>query len=245
MLRKAKNLYGFSIETTDGVIGKVDEFLFNDATWKIRYLVVETGPWLLARKVLIPPVSLCPPNEQMSVFPVKLTKEQVSNSPDIDTNKPVSLQHQSIVDTYYQPIFFSPLGMTLGAGVMSLPVQMPRDEHKEASKSHLRCTRHVVGYHIQAPDGQCGDVDDFIFDDENWTVRYLVMDTSIWLPGKSILIPASHISRVDWEARTVHTNLSCNTIRNAPQYRSLAPIERKYENQLSKYYADTVSKNEH
>ena len=141
MLRKAKDLYGFSIEATDGNMGKVDNFLFEDTTWKIRYLVVETGTWLPDRKVLIPPESLCPPNAQMSIFPVKLTRKQVSDSPDIDTDKPVSLQHQVALDTYYQSV---PLPMgTIGASVMPATLAMPKDQPSDDEKQydpHLRST---------------------------------------------------------------------------------------------------------
>ena len=118
MLRKAKDLYGYGIDATNGAIGKVDKFLFDDTTWKIRYLVVDTGTWLSGRKVLIPPVSLCPPNAQMAIFPVKLTKKQVSDSPDIDTDKPVSLQHQTTLDTYYQSFPLPSLTCRRGSSVV-------------------------------------------------------------------------------------------------------------------------------
>ena len=238
MLRKAKDLYGFSIDATDGNIGKVDNFLFEDTTWKIRYLVVDTGTWLPDRKVLIPFASLCPPNAQMSIFPVKLTKKQVSDSPDIDTDKPVSLQHQITLDGYYQSI---PLPMGIpGVSVMPATVKMSSPQPSGDDKQydpHLRSARHVVDYHLEASDYRFGSIADFIIDDESWTIPYLVVDTINWLPSKWVLAPSSQVTKISWEERKVDVGLSGEIIKNGPRYQPSIPIDRQYEEQLREYYA--------
>ncbi len=58
MLRNAKDLHGFKIRATDGELGTVDQLYFDDETWAIRYLMVETGGWLGGRRVLISPISV-------------------------------------------------------------------------------------------------------------------------------------------------------------------------------------------
>ena len=89
MLLSIKNLSKYKIEATDGNIGHVHSFLFDDQSWAVRYLVVDTGNWLPDRKVLIPPSALGEPAGRVEAFPVKLTREQIKGSPDIDTDKPV------------------------------------------------------------------------------------------------------------------------------------------------------------
>jgi sporulation protein YlmC with PRC-barrel domain len=101
MKRNINSLIGYSIEATDGKIGTVKDFYFDDETWTIRYLVVETGNWLSGRKVLISPVALIKKNWSNGLIPVNLTKEQIQNSPDIDTDKPVSRQQEAMLNQHH------------------------------------------------------------------------------------------------------------------------------------------------
>ena len=95
MMRNVNDLRGYAIRATDGVIGTVVDFYFDDQDWGIRYLVVDTGNWLSGRKVLISPLALGLPDWMIRELPVSLTKSQVKRSPDIDTKKPVSRQHEA------------------------------------------------------------------------------------------------------------------------------------------------------
>ena len=90
MLRNASVIRGYRIAATDGDIGTVSDFLFDDGTWSVRWLVVDTGNWLSRRKVLLPPSVLGRIYAKDSVFAVKLTKQQIKDSPEIDTDRPVS-----------------------------------------------------------------------------------------------------------------------------------------------------------
>src|ERR1700678_379977 len=101
MLRNVKDLHGFAIRATDGELGTVDQLYFDDETWAIRYLTVETGGWLGGRPVLISPMSVIRADLEEKGLDVALTKSQVENSPDIDTHKPVSRQHEAAYNRYY------------------------------------------------------------------------------------------------------------------------------------------------
>ena len=94
MERNINSLIGFGIEATDGIIGEVEDFYFDDDTWKIRYLIVKTGSWLSGRKVLISMGAIIKKDQLNELIPVNLTKKQVKESPDIDTEKPVSRQQE-------------------------------------------------------------------------------------------------------------------------------------------------------
>src|SRR5271163_3835056 len=101
MLWNASAINGFAIAASDGHIGTVSDFLFDDASWLVRWLVVDTGNWLSGRKVLLPPSVLGRLYAKDQVFAVKLTVEQVKDSPDIDTDRPVSRQMETSVYDYY------------------------------------------------------------------------------------------------------------------------------------------------
>jgi len=102
MQKSTKELKGYAIDATDGDIGKVDDFYFDDKSWTIRYLVVDTGNWLLGRKVLLSPIAVGKADFSSGRFNVTLTKKQVEESPSIDTDKPVSRQHETSYHDYYR-----------------------------------------------------------------------------------------------------------------------------------------------
>ena len=101
MLTNAKHLKGFVIRATDGEIGTVDQFYFDDETWAIRYLIVETGGWLAGRRILISPFSVVDADWRVGRLDVALTKKQVEGSPNIDTHRPVSRQHEAAYLGYF------------------------------------------------------------------------------------------------------------------------------------------------
>ena len=190
MLRSIKSLIGDIMHARDGDIGKVHDFFFDDEKWIVRYLVVDTHYWLPGRKVLISPVALGHPDWESMKFPVNLTREQVKNSPDIDTEKPFSRQQETTLHTHYGWPFYWPLG---GTFPVPPPVSPPKGKlagqaQTEMGDPHLRSTKEVSGYHIAATDGEIGHVDDFISEMDDWVIRYMVVDTKNWLPGRKVLI---------------------------------------------------------
>src|SRR4249920_3332530 len=173
MLRSATYLQGFTLRAMDGEIGTVDQFYFDDETWAIRYLVVNTGSWLAGRLVLISPIAVGQTDWESKQLEVALTKRQVEGSPDIDTHKPVSRQHEAEYLGYYGYPFYwegpylwgsmtSPAGLAVQSSVVA-EASASRAE-TESEDSHLRSTKEVTGYHIEATDGEIGHVENFIVD---------------------------------------------------------------------------------
>lgn len=245
MLRSTKKLRGYTVCASDGDVGKVHEFYFDDQEWTIRYLVVNTGKWLFGRKVLISPVALGQPDWANETFPVSLTKEQVKDSPSVDTEQPVSRKYEAKLHEYYGwPIYWSDAGLIdTGTPAMMHPEVAETAEEaeeeelpKEEEVSNLRSTREVIGYNIQATDGEIGHVDDFIADDENWIIRYAVVDTRDWLPGKEVLIAPDWIEKVRWVQSKIFVELSQEEIKNAPEFDPSAPVNKEYEEELYDYY---------
>jgi len=233
MLRSLKELYGYTIRAVDGDIGKVDEFYFDDHRWTVRYLVADTGNWLVGRRVLLSTACLGWPDWEKRVFPVTLTKEQVENSPPIGVDEPVSRQMEKELHGYYgwRPYW------SITAASVAVPVTTRRkEEAMEEADPHLRSTREVIGYHIQANDGGIGHVDDFIAGGEDWVIRYMIVDTRNWLPGRKVLVAPTWVKRVDWAKRDVYVDLSRETIENSPEFDPSAPVNREYELRLYDYY---------
>ena len=241
MLHNAKELAGLAVGARDGELGKVKDAYFDDQRWVIRHLVVDAGGWLNERKVLISPRSVRRVDWNGDAIDVDLTQQQVKDSPSIDTDRPVSRQHEIDYYRYFgYPNYWEGADLW-GIGMLPYPwvgtsadpiaaasapadpvvmreVQGRVDEEIDRADVHLRSCDEVGGYDILATDGSIGEVDDFVFDDENWAIRHLVVDTRKWLPGKHVLLSPDQIDHVSWEEREVYVRMTRDAVRNAPAY---------------------------
>jgi PRC-barrel domain len=248
MLHNLTDLKGSTIKARDGQIGEVEDFYFDDDKWTIRYLVVSTGTWLGGRQVLISPISLGLTDKANRSIDVNLSKKQVENSPGIDSDKPVSRQYETTYSNYYgYPYYW---GGPYLWGPAAVPAAMPpvpshtegeieamerRDQ--EPSDPHLHSGNEVIGhYYIEATDGDIGHVEEFLIDDESWTIRYMVVDTVNWWPGKKVLVAPPWIHRVSWNDSKVYVNLSRDSIQRAPEFDRNQPLSRDYEQHLHRHY---------
>jgi uncharacterized protein YrrD len=240
MLNKAKTLQSYSLQNTDGeTIGKVKEFYFDDQHWTVRYLVADTGNWLTGRQVLISPYALVAVNSDHHNIVAGLTKKQIEDSPSLDSDKPVSHQFEQAYYGYYGwPMYWSgPYAWGTSPYLVRNPEQWKTSAQREkAWDPHLRSTYGVSGHHIQALDGELGHVEDFIIDDETWAIRYLIVDTHNWWPGKKVLVSPQWIERVSWGERKVFVNLSREAIKHSPEYTGESPLTRDYETGLHEHY---------
>lgn len=249
MKRSLKELEGFTLREIDGEIGKVEDFYFDDQSWTIRYLVVKTGGWLSGRKVLISPSVLQQPDWDNKEFPVNLTKKQIENSPDIDTDKPVSRQQEEQLASYYPwEGYWGGEPDEHGAGIFGMmPSELYESESEpsantdanvvsQRSDPHLRSADEMKGYTIHATDGQIGKVDDFIVDDRNWHIRFLVVDTGTWLDRDKVLLSTKWITGVKWDNSVVIVNISTNSVQNSPAFDESQLNEDNYEKNLYNYY---------
>lgn len=262
MLRNAKDLENYAIRATDGLIGHVKDFYFDDDAWAIRYFVVEAGSWLSSRRVLISPVSVHHPEWSERTLPVSITKEQVRNSPPVDTDRPVSRQNEEQTMGYYGYSNYWGGGGMWGEGLYPYAMvpgyagygdrvdwaERNREEqaHLVAEKArhrnddpHLRSCKAVTGYHIHATDGAIGHVAGYLVDDETWAILYLVVDTSNWWLGHKVLVAPAWIMGVDWSNDTVSIDLSRESVKGAPVYDPNALWNRDLDRSLYQHYGRT------
>lgn len=239
MLLKANALKGFKLDCLDGEIGSVREFYFDDQHWTIRYLVADTGGWLNGRMVLISPYALLGAVKENEAIAVNLTQQQIQESPSWDSDKPVSRQFEVDYHGYYGwPMYW---GGPLMWGAYPYLVRDPEnwsapEETEHSWDPHLRSTDAVTGHDIQATDGDIGHVVDFIIDDENWAIRYLVVDTGHWWPGKKVLVSPVWIERVSWSELKVFVKLNREAVKASPEYTDEALVTREYESGLFRHY---------
>jgi len=214
MHRNVNSLIGSRMEGSDGEMGKVEEFYFDDRAWIIVYLIVKTGNWLSGRKVLISPHALIKGNDRTGIFPVNLTKEQIKNSPDIDTDLPVSRQQEVALHQYYPWQSYWGTGFYEGGiwGIVTPPAVEPSPP--PVGDLHLRSTHAVTGYHIETTDGKLGH----LRDDETWHIEYLVIEMHSWLTGKRVLIARMHIKEIKWATSKVLVDVTSKELEDARPY---------------------------
>lgn len=239
MLSKAKTLKGYKLDSLDGEIGKVEEFYFDDHHWTVRYLVANTGTWLVDRQVLISPYALSNMVKGERLIAVNLTRKQIEDSPSLYSDRPVSRQFEETYYGYYGwPMYWQGTYMWGPYPYISRePLTLRPDGPPEESwDPHLRSTHDVEGHHLQATDGEIGHVDDFVIDDETWAIRYLIIDTQNWWPGKKILIAPKWIERISWSELKVFVNLTREQVKASPEYTEESLLSRDYETRLHRHY---------
>ncbi len=244
VLRNARAFLGCEVAARDGHIGEVKDLLFDDQAWRVRYFVIETGTWLKKRRVLISPEAVRSPEWNTHSLPVDLTQNQIKESPAVEDNLPISRQHEELLRLHYGwPFYWSPAftNLLLPPGISSVQTSLPKVETRSmvpplSSDPHLRSINAASRYRMHATDGMIGHAEDFLIDDRTWDIRYLVVDTKQWLPGKKVVVSPWWITEVNWLESEITIDLAMETIRHSPDYDSEAPLTVDYSGRLHDYY---------
>ena len=245
MLQQGLAFKGFSVEASDGKIGTVSDFLFDDTTWKLRWLVVDAGSWLEDRKLLLHPSAIHKADVPERALLVRLTRDQVEKSPTIATDEPVSKQLEYRLYGYYgmnplwgaadsgsSAIAMPTAAQGLGAADATAALHLkPADGDK-----HLRSLAEITGYRIHASDGEIGHVESFLIDDADWDVRYIVADTRNWWFGRHVLLSPASVREIIWDLHEVRLDLTCYKIKGSPAWDPTSLLDRAYEKVLQAYY---------
>lgn len=228
MLQNINDVFGHKLIAADGDIGHVQDFYFDDQRWAVRYLVANTGTWLTGRLVLVAPHAFAKLDSAGKTLHLKLSKKQIENSPSIDAHKPVSRQYEEDFYRYYGwPAYWQGGGMW---GMEGIPIftpppigdARPHHGHNQREDIHLRSTKAVTGYQIQATDGTLGTVRGFMVSPKSWAIVDLIVEAGHWYAGKEILIAPNKIERISYEDSKVFVSLT------------LADLQRTAENQVAK-----------
>ncbi len=225
MLYSINDLAGYEIDATDGNIGHVRGFYFDPDSWKIHYLVVDTREWLPGRKVLISLVALGDLDIKNKFLPISLSKLQIRDSPPIDEDAPITSLHD--LNAYYGWQF------SLGGDMPTSNIELTEATFAAKGDLELRNTHEVIGFQVEAEDGDIGHVEDFIIDDENWMVRYMVIHTGNLSLGKKVMVSPDWIDKAGWQDKKIYVAASLEAIKKFPEYDPSSLPEREYEQKLS------------
>ena len=251
MLQAITGLKGFAIEATDGQMGAVVDFLFDDASWRVSWLVVECGSWLRGRKVLIHPSAVSYTALADEEFNVDLTKAQVESSPEWGEHQPVSQRMERQLYEHYgwDPLWDEAPNPSAIPGAMASPLMAPpnlglpigEQPHCETAEPpetdmHLRSVSEVIGYHLLATDGEIGHVENFLIDAGDWGLHYFVADTGSWWLGKQVLIAPCAVQSIDWSDRHVHLDVTRKQVEESPPWDPLVVFDEVYAKQLHSHY---------
>ena len=248
MMFRASGLRGYTIQASDGLIGTVQDVLFDDRSWKIRWLVIDTGTFLPGRKVLIHPEAVGRPVHDQEQLLVSLSKAQIEASPPVETDQPVSMQLERHLNDYYGwdpywgSMFFG--GNAIASGISPPPLfgaamdpQTPSLEGpRNEGDPHLCSVTAVLGYHIEASDGRIGLLEDFQVEDRGWEIRYLVIDTRTWWSGGHVVISPFGVRSFDWRDQSIHLNLRKVQLQESPPWDAALPPDEAYESRLNAHY---------
>jgi sporulation protein YlmC with PRC-barrel domain len=249
MMLAASAIKGYAILGSDGRFGTVSDLLFDDQSWKIRWLVVDTGGWLSGRKVVIPPAAIGRADFELGELEVALTKTQIEGSPDLSANAPVSRQVEAKIyeyygwDPYWGSRYFVP-------GAMATPLSSPPyfgaplandDGHAEPAPiderdPHLRSIAEVTGYRLIATDGPIGHVENLYIDDRSWDIRYFIVDTRNWWPGEHVVLSPLAVRQIIWPQREIKLNVACDEVKASPPWDPQKMIDEVYEQRLRRHY---------
>jgi len=251
---------GYGLQATDGDIGSVSDILFDDQDWAMRWVVVDTGNWLPGRKVLLPTSVLRHIDAGDGSLAIDVTRKQVEESPGVGDDEPVSRQMETDMYSYYgwSPYWYPgsaammPGYVPAMGGMATLPLTgasvppgsaattraggQPAGGDQPRGDPHLRSVQEVTGYYIHATDDDVGHVEEFLIDASDWTIRYVVVDTKNWWPGKHVLVAPKWIQEVDWGAQQVRLDITRQQVKTSPEYDPSASADRAYEERLHGHY---------
>jgi sporulation protein YlmC with PRC-barrel domain len=234
MIWRGLDLRGYSVKATDGEVGEVTDFLFDDQSWTVRYAVIDTRRWLPGRKVLIARHLLGQPEAETHDIPVSLTRQQVRESPPIDYDQPVSRQMEARLHRWTAYVgshgfdYFDIRSPGVAPAVKDVAPERPKK-----SSLHLRSMTTLKGYRVMATDGEAGVLKGFEVDDEGWIVRFLIIDAGGWITGKAVVIPVDWVRRIHWARRQLLVNVARRQIETSPEYDPGWRIAPAYERQFN------------
>ncbi|PKL90727.1 MAG: photosystem reaction center subunit H [Candidatus Goldiibacteriota bacterium HGW-Goldbacteria-1] len=243
MLRSLKSLKGYSALTPEDEMGSVEDFFFDNKLWIIRYLVVKLDKQIPGKSVLVTPKALIKaPDWETKSFVFDISSDMLAKCPDIDLKKPVNRQEEDKLLKHFswpvywqqQSIYGSPVITGINPGKIT---QEPEEEPEEKNVDpHLFSVQGLIKYKIQAKDGEVGNVEDIIIDDETWQAHYLVIDTNSWLPGGKVLVDPSWVDEFEWKRESVRVSVTKETLKQSPVYDPSSPVNRGYETRLYDYH---------
>jgi hypothetical protein len=228
MLRRLRQLENWDVRSNEGdELGKIVDFYFDDERWTVRYVVVGTGSWFAGRSALLSPISLDRVNDDKACLEFNLTSNQIASAPNAEVTLPISRQWEASHCRYYGFPYYWEGPRAWGFGATPLDVRSSIDRSKKSDPlvdaQHIHSANEVAGYQ----DGESGHVEDFLVDDQTWTIRYLLVNTRHWIGGRTVLIAPQGAGDINWAHSRVRVDVDRESVKSSPQYEPAADISHR------------------
>lgn len=226
MLKGVRSIFGYRVRVSEGQCGLVHDFLFDDESWQMSHLVIGIGvPQETLRLYSLSPETPTAIIPEDQTFVLRTSSTAVLSSPSIDINPPVSRQRKRKLSALrifvpFLPDEFAgipvpaPFTPALSYRKTANPATQVSTEEEAKWNAHLRSMREVIGYRIQAPDGRAGTLKDFLFDDIDFSVRHLVVQTRRFLLRKRVLLTPKEVVGIGWELARINISLDKMALRS-------------------------------
>jgi sporulation protein YlmC with PRC-barrel domain len=247
-MQRSSLITGYQLRAKDGTIGSIDDLLFDESHFGVRWVVVDTGTWLPGRKVLLPPSVLGAPDVDVREYPVDLDKDQIEDAPGLASDQPVSRQMETGIYGYYgwTPYWYGGFGYPALGGMVpagAMPVTPPawsedpqNVQAGDLGDPQLRSANEVTGYNVEATDGGVGHIEDVMIDEKDWVIRYLMVDTKNWWPGKKVLISPDWRREIVWSEQRIYVDVTRDKVKNAPEFDPTMTVDRDYEDSMFAHF---------
>ncbi len=227
MIRSAKSMLGYRLAASDGTVGHVRDFYFDEQSGEIRHLLVDLGWHLPGRKVLIDPPLLGSPDWVHRTIPTVMTREAVRHSPKPGTDKPVFRQLQEQMRNFYE---WAPHWTPLSGE------PEPQPELSLSGDARLRSVHHLTGYKVETNAGPIGHIADFVIDCGKWRIALCVLDPDRAILSHQCSFPLGQIELFDWENRRLRVGFENWALTDCPEHRLVDLDDPSYEQRVREYY---------
>lgn len=196
MIITATQVWGCRLHTSDGKQARVRDLLFDDRTWRIEYIVVKL-PHLLAEDVLLRPSQTSGTAWASRALETPLSMDEVRAAPALLSNPPVAKQGELATvqmvawEAYWTGLF---------------------DRMPKFGDPHLRNMGAITGHRVLGIDSKVGWIDNFVIDDEDWSVRYLVVRLGPRRNGRRVVVEPEVVGTISWPTRSVSLKLPRDAI---------------------------------
>jgi hypothetical protein len=251
MYHSVKDLFDYKIKAEDGEIGSVHDVLFDDRAWIVRYFGVDTGGWLLGRKVLVAPVAALEPDDAAKLLPVRLTRDQVKESPDLAADLPLSRDQEIAYNDYFRwPYYWGGADLVGTATMTGAEATAMLVGHTEVTPTEptippeqrdmtLRSAREIFHYSVRHESNEIGSVEDFILDPISWTIPGIVLKLTAHSDGKLVYVPSNKVT-LGWPDKYVDVGFPVGTLFDAPDYDPRNPHDQAAIDRVMEHYARLV-----
>lgn len=245
------SLKGWRAQALDKSLGNVKDVYFDDRSWKVRYLLVNSAKWLSTRSFLISTEDLKPIKDGAPI-PIALNWKKIKQCQSTNKGQPISREFEHSINKYFglSPYWEQEIGVhpqyPYGAylyrhrqGPIPLAVEEILEARTRGQSSTLRSCGELQGYRVNANDGKIGFLEDFLIDFETWEIPYLIVDTRKWWQGKRVTIPQHIVSGVDWLNERIHVFVSKEAVETSPEWfadETAESVEKKVLNHYFDYF---------